>query len=97
LNAQGDYPYDYALGNIAVKNLGPETGKNIKWIFDFSEKLAIRGINLVGNGNFATDRTLTITGTTNKGTIDILKKIHGVSATYHDQSKPNEITRTLPY
>ncbi|MDR0875859.1 MAG: InlB B-repeat-containing protein [Clostridiales Family XIII bacterium] len=48
LNADGLFPYDYALGAFNVRNFGPSIAEDLTYAYAFSPKLAVRALALPG-------------------------------------------------
>ncbi|MDR0854564.1 MAG: InlB B-repeat-containing protein [Clostridiales Family XIII bacterium] len=51
LNADGLYPYDYALSGFIVTNSGPSIAKELTYSYEFSPKLAVRALALHGKSS----------------------------------------------
>jgi uncharacterized repeat protein (TIGR02543 family) len=62
LNAQGDYPYSYALGGFNLVNAGPSVAQNLTYTFTFSPNLRVRAVSF---GAYAPLSGWDITATTN--------------------------------
>lgn len=60
-NTNGNYPYDYTLGGIAVENEGPSQATDLTYTWSFSPNLAVRQVSFPGLiGNDITDVTATV-------------------------------------
>ena len=47
-NQNGDFPYDYALGGFAIRNIGNTQADNLEYKWELPEELAIRAITFPG-------------------------------------------------
>ncbi|MDR0854178.1 MAG: InlB B-repeat-containing protein [Clostridiales Family XIII bacterium] len=70
LNENGDYPYDYALGQFYIENWGSIAAPNAVYEYTFSPNLAIRAISIpysTNNGLANNNRIKDLVAHTNKG------------------------------
>lgn len=66
LNAAGDFPYDWQVGQFKINNSGPSIAENVKYEFTFPSSPQVRGVRIpVAAGT--TDENVRVTGLTSKG------------------------------
>ena len=66
LNADGDFPYDWAIGQFQIKNAGPSLAQNVKYEFTFPSSPQVREVRIPCVAG-STDENVMVTGLTNTG------------------------------